>query len=99
MRAVAATGYSGPLSLEIFNDQFRSGLPRMVAKDGHRSLIALMDQVRRVEPRRPDLPRFPAPAPVERIEAYIAYSDQRREPRAGDAAASLACAVSMSPSR
>ena len=50
MRAVAATGYDGPLSLEIFNDQFRAGLPRMVAQDGHRSLIALMDAVRRAEP-------------------------------------------------
>ena len=28
MRAVLATGYSGPISLEIFNDQFRAGLPR-----------------------------------------------------------------------
>ena len=25
MEAVLATGYSGPLSLEIFNDQFRAG--------------------------------------------------------------------------
>ena len=79
MQAVAATGYAGPLSLEIFNDQFRSGLPRMVAKDGHRSLIALMDQVRRVEPAAaPDLPRFPAPAPVERIE-YIEFATSAAE--------------------
>lgn len=28
LRAVWATGYAGPLSLEIFNDQFRAGLPR-----------------------------------------------------------------------
>ncbi|MFP9138985.1 bifunctional sugar phosphate isomerase/epimerase/4-hydroxyphenylpyruvate dioxygenase family protein [Devosia sp. XGJD_8] len=49
-RAVAATGYSGPLSLEIFNDQFRSGSPRTIALDGHRSLIFLMDQVREAEP-------------------------------------------------
>lgn len=49
-RAVAATGYSGPLSLEIFNDQFRSGSPRTIAIDGHRSLVYLMDQVRAAEP-------------------------------------------------
>ena len=49
-RAVAATGYDGPLSLEIFNDQFRSGSPRTIAQDGHRSLIFLMDQVRDAEP-------------------------------------------------
>lgn len=50
MRAVAATGYNGPLSLEIFNDQFRGGSPRSIAADGHRSLINLMDSVRRQEP-------------------------------------------------
>lgn len=49
-RAVAATGYDGPLSLEIFNDQFRSGSPRTIALDGHRSLVFLMDQVREAEP-------------------------------------------------
>ncbi|MFN3525463.1 MAG: bifunctional sugar phosphate isomerase/epimerase/4-hydroxyphenylpyruvate dioxygenase family protein [Paracoccus sp. (in: a-proteobacteria)] len=79
MQAVAATGYAGPLSLEIFNDQFRAGLPRRVAQDGHRSLIALMDQVRRAAPlAAPDLPRFPAPAPVERIE-YIEFATSAAE--------------------
>ncbi|MDP2080518.1 MAG: TIM barrel protein [Pseudotabrizicola sp.] len=69
MRAVTATGYAGPISLEIFNDQFRAGLPRLVATDGHRSLISLMDSVRRTEPTLAvDLPTFPAPAPVQRIE-------------------------------
>lgn len=51
MRAVAATGYSGPLSLEIFNDQFRGATPRIIALDGRRSLLALMDDVARREPR------------------------------------------------
>ncbi len=50
MRAVAATGYDGPLSLEVFNDQFRGGSPRTIAVDGHRSLVYLMDQVGRLEP-------------------------------------------------
>lgn len=69
MRAVMATGYNGPLSLEIFNDQFRAGLPRLVAQDGHRSLISLMDSVRRTEPTLPvDLPEFPPAAPVEKVE-------------------------------
>lgn len=45
--AVAATGYNGYLSLEIFNDQFRGGSPRTIAADGYRSLIYLGDQVRR----------------------------------------------------
>ncbi|AUH33939.1 bifunctional sugar phosphate isomerase/epimerase/4-hydroxyphenylpyruvate dioxygenase family protein [Paracoccus tegillarcae] len=69
LRAVMATGYDGPLSLEIFNDQFRAGLPRLVAQDGHRSLIDAVDRVRRTEPALPlDLPAFPAPQPVQRIE-------------------------------
>lgn len=50
MRAVSATGYNGPLSLEIFNDQFRGGSPLAIAQDGYRSLLSLMDDVRRTEP-------------------------------------------------
>jgi 4-hydroxyphenylpyruvate dioxygenase len=45
MQAVAATGYAGPLSLEIFNDQFRAGLPARTAIDGMRSLILLEEQL------------------------------------------------------
>ena len=41
---------TGPLSLEIFNDQFRGGSPKSIAVDGRRSLIYLMDQVARAEP-------------------------------------------------
>jgi 4-hydroxyphenylpyruvate dioxygenase len=39
VRAVLASGYQGPLSLEVFNDQFRSAPSRMIARDGLRSLI------------------------------------------------------------
>lgn len=38
---VLAVGYSGPLSLEVFNDVFRQSDPLRVARDGMRSLIAL----------------------------------------------------------
>src|SRR6201993_2412769 len=41
MRAVDATGYNGPLSLEIFNDQFRAQSTREVAVDAMRSLVLL----------------------------------------------------------
>jgi 4-hydroxyphenylpyruvate dioxygenase len=51
MAAVQATGYRGDLSLEIFNDQFRSGSPRTVAVDGQRSLAFLMDQLRQRDAR------------------------------------------------
>jgi 4-hydroxyphenylpyruvate dioxygenase len=38
LRAVAASGYTGPLSLEVFNDSFRSAPSRMIGRDGLRSL-------------------------------------------------------------
>ncbi|MDW5377598.1 TIM barrel protein [Halomonas sp. HP20-15] len=41
MQALARTGYSGPLSLEIFNDAFRAAPSDATAKDGLRSLIWL----------------------------------------------------------
>jgi 4-hydroxyphenylpyruvate dioxygenase len=41
MQAVDATGYNGPLSLEIFNDQFRAQSTREVALDGMRSLLLM----------------------------------------------------------
>lgn len=79
MRAITATGYDGTLSLEIFNDQFRAGLPRLVARDGHRSLIDLMDRVRRAEPSLPvSLPDFPPPALVERLE-FIEFATSDEE--------------------
>ncbi|MBV8793066.1 MAG: sugar phosphate isomerase/epimerase and 4-hydroxyphenylpyruvate domain-containing protein [Pseudolabrys sp.] len=46
MTVLRETGYDGEISLEIFNDQFRAGSPRLVAIDGQRSLVYLMDQLR-----------------------------------------------------
>lgn len=69
MRSVAATGYDGPISLEIFNDQFRGGHPEGLARDGYRSLVALMDDVRRTEPDvRIKTPEIPARIAVEGVE-------------------------------
>jgi 3-dehydroshikimate dehydratase len=51
MESIAATGYSGPLSLEIFNDQFRSGSAARTAGDGMRSLILLQDEIAAKAPR------------------------------------------------
>ena len=74
MRAVQATGYDGPVSLEIFNDQFRGGSPRTIARDGHRSLVALMDEVRRSDPDLPaGVPAMPAPIPV-RDTAFVEFA-------------------------
>ncbi|WP_343665791.1 bifunctional sugar phosphate isomerase/epimerase/4-hydroxyphenylpyruvate dioxygenase family protein [Paraburkholderia tropica] len=38
---VVKSGYTGPLSLEIFNDGFRGAPPAATAADGHRSLLLL----------------------------------------------------------
>ena len=39
MWAVLASGYTGPLSLEVFNDDFRAAPAQFTARDGLRSLI------------------------------------------------------------
>jgi 4-hydroxyphenylpyruvate dioxygenase len=78
-RAVMATGYAGPWSLEIFNDQFRSNLPRLVAADGHRSLVHLMDRVKTAEPAvAASIPAIAAPSPVKAVE-YIEFATRAAE--------------------
>jgi 4-hydroxyphenylpyruvate dioxygenase len=68
MEAVQATGYDGPISLEIFNDLFRRGGAETVARDGHRSLVWLMDEVRARTPGdAPNLPHLPPKADIADI--------------------------------
>lgn len=79
MRAVAATGYNGPLSLEIFNDQFRGGSPKTIAIDGKRSLLNLMDEVRRAEPALAiDVPAMPDRVQVEGVE-FVEFAANEEE--------------------
>ncbi|MEX0955722.1 MAG: TIM barrel protein [Rhizobiaceae bacterium] len=79
MRAVAATGYDGPLSLEIFNDQFRGGSPRTIAVDGRRSLLNLMDHVRRTEPTVAlSVPDMPDRVHVEGVE-FVEFAANEEE--------------------
>jgi 4-hydroxyphenylpyruvate dioxygenase len=79
MRAVAATGYDGPISLEIFNDQFRGGSPRSISVDGRRSLINLMDQVRRAEPAlQIKVPEMPDRIAVEGVE-FVEFAANEQE--------------------
>ena len=79
VRAVMATGYSGPLSLEIFNDQFRGGSPRAIAVDGRRSLLYLMDAVARLEPSA----QLPTPSLPGRIAvkgvAFVEFAADESE--------------------
>lgn len=79
MRAVAATGYAGPLSLEIFNDQFRGGSPKAISVDGRRSLVYLMDQVARLEPDIAiAVPRMPDRIEVSGVE-FIEFATDEAE--------------------
>jgi 4-hydroxyphenylpyruvate dioxygenase len=67
--AVAATSYSGPQSLEIFNDQFRAAPPRQMAIDGKRSLIWLEDQIARgSNERQRDFGKLPPEAICRGVE-------------------------------
>ncbi|AYE88338.1 bifunctional sugar phosphate isomerase/epimerase/4-hydroxyphenylpyruvate dioxygenase family protein [Sulfitobacter sp. D7] len=79
MKAVMATGYTGPISLEIFNDQFRGGHPKTIAKDGYRSLVALMDDVRREEPATtPTSPALPKRSKVEGV-SFVEFATRGTE--------------------
>jgi 4-hydroxyphenylpyruvate dioxygenase len=82
MRAAMAAGYAGPVSLEIFNDQFRGGSTRGVALDGYRSLMALMDDVRRAEPDLTlDLADMPARVGVNGV-SFVEFASRREDARA-----------------
>lgn len=45
-----ASGYRGPISLEIFNDEFRSAPPRPTAIDAIRSLLLMEEELAASEP-------------------------------------------------
>jgi len=74
---VLATGYAGPLSLEVFNDVFRQADPQRMAIDAMRSLL-LLEEAAGVAPLPPAAPLSgyafvelavspDAAAPVERL--------------------------------
>jgi len=63
VRAVLDSGYAGPLSLEIFNDDFRATQARLTARDGLRSLVFVQSQIGEL-----DLPAPPVFDGVEFLE-------------------------------
>ncbi|KAF0232130.1 MAG: 4-hydroxyphenylpyruvate [Beijerinckiaceae bacterium] len=82
--AALQAGYTGTMSLEIFNDGFRAAPPRQTARDGMRSLLYVEEQVRRRqdaairagekrEARRVSLFDPPAPAETKGI-AFIEFA-------------------------
>jgi 4-hydroxyphenylpyruvate dioxygenase len=72
------------LSLEILNDQFRGGSPRMIAIDGHRSLLFLMDTVRRSPqgvPAAMEPPQMPPRVGVNGVE-FVEFTANETEAEA-----------------
>lgn len=65
-KAVLDAGYNGPLSLEIFNDNFRSGPTRSTALDGLRSLVWVEAQAGYAT-----LPKLPRLDGVEFVEFAV----------------------------
>lgn len=75
---ILRTGYDGPLSLEIFNDRFRSTSSRLVAQDGHRSLEYVRDAARRLLGVETAMPAPQAPLGAEFVEFTAAGEDVAR---------------------
>jgi len=73
LRAALACGYRGPLSLEIFNDEFRAAPARLTARDGLRSLRLVESAAGRTV--LPPPPRFDG---VEFIEFAVDEEAGRR---------------------
>jgi len=88
VRHALKAGYDGPLSLEIFNDEFRASSARRTAADGRRSLLLLEEQLRRqaeAEPeggrswrRRIDLLDPPPPPELSGV-AFIEFTVEGEE--------------------
>lgn len=84
--AVTRAGYRGPLSLEIFNDQFRGASAAAVAVDGIRSLMAAGEALNGKRAARgdgpiPDLPPLPPAPEIQRTEFIeFAVSDADADP-------------------
>ena len=71
---VLRAGYTGPLSLEIFNDLFRETPNRRTAVDAMRSLLYLESQVRESVPSARPLLFDPPNAPAFRGLSFIEFA-------------------------
>ncbi|MXP65229.1 sugar phosphate isomerase/epimerase and 4-hydroxyphenylpyruvate domain-containing protein [Roseomonas sp. M0104] len=69
LRDILAAGYCGPLSLEVFNDEFRAAPSRRIARDGLRSLIWLEEQVGNAA-----LPAMPKLSGIEFVEFAVDHA-------------------------
>ena len=81
--AVARTGYRGPVSLEIFNEQFRGASAASIAIDGKRALRATgeamaLGRAARGEPAVPDFGTL-APAPQVEKPEFLEFAVGARD--------------------
>ena len=84
--AAVATGYTGPVSLEIFNDQFRGAPAAAIARDGIRSLQVLGETLDERQVARNKAPLaisrpLPKPAKVAGIEFIEFVTNTSHSPR------------------
>ncbi|MBU6257512.1 MAG: TIM barrel protein [Burkholderiales bacterium] len=93
--AVLDAGYRGTISLEVFNDEFRSAPARANAGDAMRSLLWLEEQVRLTRPPPPSPPAaaalFEAP-PAPRLAGW-SFIEFAVDPQAADRLAALLVAL------
>jgi 4-hydroxyphenylpyruvate dioxygenase len=68
LAAAVRAGYAGPISLEVFNDEFRATPTRPTAVDAMRSLLFLEEQVR--ARLAPGGGTAPAPRAAHRVELF-----------------------------
>ncbi|MFL5289423.1 MAG: bifunctional sugar phosphate isomerase/epimerase/4-hydroxyphenylpyruvate dioxygenase family protein [Rhodopila sp.] len=73
VRDLVAAGYRGPLSLEIFNDEFRAAPARLMARDGLRSLLFVEAEAGATA--LPEVPRFDG---IEFLEFAVDDESGRR---------------------
>jgi 4-hydroxyphenylpyruvate dioxygenase len=69
LKEVLAAGYAGPLSLEVFNDEFRAAPSRRIARDGLRSLVLLEEAVGAAS-----LPALPRLSGIEFVEFALDHA-------------------------
>ena len=84
--AAIGTGYNGPISLEIFNDQFRGAPAAAIARDGMRSLEVCGEALnqRRATQKAPPLAisrPLPAAAEVTGVEFIEFVTNSSHSPR------------------
>jgi 4-hydroxyphenylpyruvate dioxygenase len=96
LAAILTAGYAGPISLEIFNDDFRAAPTRQSAVDGMRSLLFTEERTRALlnagaEPRSRRVELFDPPAPpIFRGTSFIEFAaDSNSEAALHDMLANL----------